>query len=389
MIQSQRILYYSVYILATLFGMQVIAHAETKLKNRSHMTITRIKTSTPTTATNTKAVTPTQGVKWHPGHYIMLYSNQSEPYYFNSVLNDLIKYPEFNGVVKQYFWNKLETQYGVYDFSEIQSDLANLAKINKRLVLRIQAESFNTYDKRVPYYLQSSEYQGGVYPINTGKGYNAAYYNTKVQDRFISLVQALGNTFDKNPNLEIVNLEESSPSRNEPDWNATYITDYINGMLRVAVATKKAFPSTNVIQFFNYPETSLALIANTALTNGIGLGGPDTLQHSSSLITGEYSYYPKVTNIIPIAMGVDYGNYDSSYGSSSMLDHPSIASIHQFAVSALKPNYMFWLRRTAESNGSNHWQDVLNYFNRYNWQADPTSGINVTCPKTVNPCKSN
>lgn len=375
--QSKRILFHSVFFLAMLFGMHVNTHAATS------------KLNSKTSATTMDTTTSTLGVKWHPGHYIMLYPNQSEPYYFNSVLSELTKYPEFKGVFKQYFWSKLEPQFGVYDFSEIQSDLANLAKINKRLVLRIQAESFITYDKRVPYYLQTSEYQGGVYPINTDKGYNVAYYNTKVQDRMIALVQALGKAFDKNPNLEIVNLEETSPSRNDSDWVNTYLTDYINGMLRVAIATKKAFPSTNVIQFANYPEISLPLIINTAQTYGIGIGGPDTKQHNSYLIAGEYSYYSQITNILPIAMAVDYDNYDSSYAGNSPMDHPSIASIHQFAVSSLKPNYMFWLRRTAESNGSNHWQDVLNYFNAYNWQANPNGGVNVTCPKTIAPCKSN
>lgn len=377
MTQSKRITQNSVFFVAMVFGMQVYAHAATTSFYGK------------TTTSSTTSTTSTLGVKWHPGHYIMLYSNQSEPYYFNSVLTDLTKHPEFKGVQKKYFWNKLEPQYGVYDFSEIKSDLANLAAINKRLVLRIQAESFITYEKLVPYYLQTSEYQGGVYPINTGKGYNVAYYNAKVQDRLIALVQALGKAFDKNPYLEIINLEETSPSRNESDWNATYLADYINGMLRVAVATKKAFPTTNVIQFANYPEISLPLVVSTAQTYGIGIGGPDVKQHNSYLIAGEYSYYPQVTNILPIAMAVDYSNYDSSYAGNSPLNHPSIASIHQFAVSTLKPNYMFWLRRTAESNGSNHWQDVLNYFNTYDWQSNPNGGINVTCPKTVAPCKLN
>ena len=58
-------------------------------------------------------------VKWHPGHYISLYPNQKEPYYFYSAMIDLRGNPGFKGVQKKYFWNKLEPSYGVYDFSEI------------------------------------------------------------------------------------------------------------------------------------------------------------------------------------------------------------------------------------------------------------------------------
>jgi hypothetical protein len=370
MLLSKRIFQPIIFMIAALFAMQTNAINTTK-----------------TTATTTTSTTR-PAVKWHPGHYIMLYSNQSEPYYFNSVLTDLTNHPKFQGVQKQYFWNKLEPQYGVYDFSEIQSDLANLAKINKRLILRIQAESFTTYDKRVPYYLQTSEYQGGVYMIDTGKGYNAAYYNTKVQIRMIALVQALGKAFDANPNLEMINLEETSPSKADSTWNATYLNDYINGMLNVAIAARKAFPTTVVDQFVNYPASQLPQIFNTALTYGIGVGGPDTKQNNTYLISGVYAYQPQVTNILPISMTVDYSNYESSYAGNSTLDYPSVASIHQFAGTALKSNYLVWLRRTAESNGSNYWGSVLKYIDTYNWQADPSGGINTKCPTAIAPCKS-
>ena len=161
--------------------------------------------------------TPSLATKWHPGHYILRYPKQKEPEYFYSVMLDLRATPVFRGVQKKYFWNKLEPQKGVYDFSEVKSDLANLARINKQLILTVQAQSFITSEKLVPEYLLADEYEGGVYPINTGRGFNVAYYNTPVQDRLIALVQALGREFDQHPNLEAINFEETSPSRNEPE----------------------------------------------------------------------------------------------------------------------------------------------------------------------------
>ena len=330
------------------------------------------------------------GIKWHPGHYIMLYPKQKEPNYFYSVMVDLRTNQAFRGVQKKYFWNRLEPQYGVYDFSEISNDLTNLARINKHLVLSLQAESFITSEKLVPDYLLTNEYEGGVYPIDTGKGYNVAYYNRKVQDRLIALIEALGREFDSNPNLEAVNFEETSPSRKEPEWHRSYIKNYIAGMLRVAESAKSAFPHTVIIQYVNYPDTSLPLIVPALIKSGIGMGGPDVYPNNNSLARGVYSYHSKVSGIIPIGMAVDYDDYQSSNGESNSLDKPSIESIHKFASNQLKPNYMFWLRRTKEpSNGSNYWQNVLDYFAHYDWELNPFGGLDSSCPTTFSSCMKN
>lgn len=327
--------------------------------------------------------------KWHPGHYILLYPKQKEPEYFYSVMRDLRAYPVFRGVQKKYFWNRLEPRYGVYDFSEIRSDLANLARIDKQLVLTLQAESFITSEKLVPDYLLGDEYEGGVYPINSGKGYNVAYYNAKVQERLVALVEALGREFDAHPNLEAINFEETSPSRQEPEWHRSHIENYIDGMLRVASAGKKAFPGTVVIQYVNYPESSLPRVVKALSSQGIGMGGPDTYQNNPHLARGVYSYYPKIAGLLPIGMAVDYHNYQSSVGGNAPLDRPSIASIHQFAQQALKPNYMFWLRRTGDAaSGSNYWQDVLDYFKSFDASLHPSGGLSTDCPRAIAPCAS-
>lgn len=356
--------------------------------------------SSPTGASVSQSATPSfvavadtkkvKSVKWNPGHYISLYPKQDEPYYFNSVLKDLKANPGFKGVQKKYFWNKLEPTRGAYDFSEIKKDLANLSVIKKRLVLVVQAESFITSEKLVPSYLLSHEYEGGVYPINSGKGFNVAYYNTKVQDRMVLLVEALGKEFNGHPYLEAVTFEETSPSRREPEWHKAYIKNYIAGMLKVAGAANKAFPNTVVIQYVNYPETSLPHIVGTLSSSGIGMGGPDTYRNNIHLAKGVYAYYKNASGIIPIGMGVDYHNYQSSVGGSGLIDKPSIASIHQFAVEKLKPNYMFWLRRTKElNNGTNYWQDVLNYFQSFNWESNPTGSLSDVCPSAFVSCNTN
>jgi hypothetical protein len=287
--------------------------------------------------------------------------------------------------MKKYFWDLLEPSYNVYDFSSIRNDLANLAAIGKQLVITIQAETFNTNDKRVPaYLLDPVVYDGGVYLIDTGTGYNLAYYNVNVQNRMIALINALAVEFDQHTNLEAINFEETSPSKVDPTWNNLYITDYINGMLRIAQAAKAAFLSTVIIQYVNYPESSLAHIISTLQASGIGMGGPDTYATNASLAAGIYSYHPALSGVLPIGMQVDYNDYESSTGGGGPVNLPSIASIHAFAVASLKPNYMFWLRRTYEAGtGYNFWQDVLNYFGAYNWATNPTGGMISTRPTSI------
>lgn len=328
--------------------------------------------------------------KWHPGHYILLYPGQKSPAYLNSVVRELRENPAFLGVQKKYLWKDLEPLYGVYDFSEIREDLASLGAINKQLVLTVQAESFLHGEVRVPSYLLNEAYEGGVYSINSGQGLNVAYYNANVQARMVALVQALGKEFDKSVNLEAVNFEETSPSRQEPEWHRAYFKKYISGMLRVAIEAKKAFPNTVVIQYVNYPETALPMIIQTLKDNQLGVGGPDVYENNPYLAKGIYSYYPQIAGLVPIGMSVDYHNYQSSFGMSGPIDNPSIESIHQFAMKKLKPNYMFWLRRTSSpSNKVEYWKSVLDYMKKYDGKNDVAGGLRTECPLVISPCMQN
>lgn len=325
--------------------------------------------------------------KWHPGHYVFVYARQSEPWYTRQLLQDLKAHPYFRGIMKQYFWKDLEPREGVYDFSKIANDLDQLSRINKRLIVRVEAESFNTGQQEVPDYLQSDRYDGGVYKLDTGNGYNAAYYNKHVQDRMIALLQAMGKAFDSNPHLEMISLEETSYGKYDNRWVAQHARQYLGGMMRVAVAAKQAFPTTQVTQFINWPTFALPQLFQISVQNHLGVGGPDVMQNATGLINGAYRYFPDLSGIAPIMFDVEYTDYDSSDGGRDN-DDPSIASIVKFAVSALHPNYMVWLRRTAEGNGSNHWLDVENQLNTYDWQSDPAGGMQTACPKDIAPCNT-
>lgn len=296
--------------------------------------------------------------------------------------------PAFQGIQKQYFWEKLEPTKGYYDFSQIKRDLAELKKYNKRLVISLQERSFITQVKHVPPYLVTSEYEGGVYPINNNNGFNAAYYNTNVQERLIKLVQAMGSQLDGYSNLEAINFEETAHSMSTAQWNRDISKRYYAGVVRLALAAEKAFPTTVVIQYVNYADSSLQSVFEDMMNNGVAVGGPDVYENNPYLATASYAYFPRVAGLIPIGMAVQYHNYQSSIGGSAPIDPPSIASIHKFAKNNLHANYMFWLRRDSTVPASNYYKKLTDYFKTLDWAKDPAGGLSTQCPYMFKRCAS-
>jgi hypothetical protein len=125
---------------------------------------------------------------------------------------------------------------------------------------------------------------------------------------------------------------------------------------------------------------------------GIGVGGPDVLVEDTGLINGSYPYIKDVANLAPIGMAVQYEDYSAKYHNGSY-DPPDITSLYQFSQSQLQSNYVFWLRRTAESataaNGyhvSNYYQELLDYMTTINWTNNPSGGLSTACPILIGTC---
>ena len=354
-------------------------------------------TTTPNTTTpntTTEPVVPIRYKKWNPGHYVLVYpqgseSNEQHQRYLNVVFSEIVNNPGFKGIQKQYYWNKLEPSKGYYDFSEIKRDLAELKKINKRLIVSLEERSFITQTKHVPSYLLTSEYEGGVYPINNNNGFNATYYNENVQDRLIKLVQEMGKQLDEYPNLEAINFEETAHSMSSSFWSRDLSRRYYAGVVKLALAAEKAFPTTVVIQYINYADSYLESIFETMLNAGVGVGGPDVYENNPGLAISSYSYFPRVAGLLPIGMAVQHHNYQSSIGGSAPISPPSIESIHKFAKDRLHASYMFWLRREGSNNVGNYYKNVIDYFKNIDWNADPAGGLNTQCPVMFNECLTN
>jgi hypothetical protein len=356
--------------------------ASSTLANASTVTVFSKSAATSTTTTTT------QGVKWHPGNYLLVYDTTTDSGMLN-IISTLD--PAFRGVQRNYSWKNIEPTEGQYNFTSIQNDLATASAYGKRLVIAIQTETFNQPGVTIaPTYLLNSKYGGGIY--TTRSGTNAAYFNTAVQDRLVALYQALGKSFDTSSNLEAITLPETAPSEPNSTWITTYLNNYTAGMTRIALAAKTAFPHTVVIQYINYPTSIIPTMVSTLKSSGVGVGGPDVLVADTGLINGSYPYIKGLANQVPVGIAAQYENY-SALMHGGAYSPPGANNLYMFARDQLQANYIFWLRRTAESataaNGyhaSNYYQNVRDYLAPMNWASDPAGGLNTTCPAMFKKC---
>ena len=89
--------------------------------------------------------------KYHPGHYIALGRGAAT----QAIMAASIK-PGVIGFMKRYTWRSLESAQGVYQFSELKSDLAWMAAHGLYLVAMIEDRTF-TPEKAGPAYLDKYE----------------------------------------------------------------------------------------------------------------------------------------------------------------------------------------------------------------------------------------
>jgi hypothetical protein len=383
MMLSSGVLRYSVFI--------AFMTSSTLASATSVMLFSKTPKKTTASAASSTTTQTIQGVKWHPGNYLLTYITTSDA----EMPNIIATLPQgFRGIQRRYTWKSLEPTQGQYNFTSIATDLTNLAKIGKKLVLQVSVKSHNDvqYGPVIPDYLLNSTYEGGAYITQTGT--NPTYWNASLQTRLIALFNALGSQFDLNTNLEAIVLnDETAPSVTNPTyWNPIYLDNYITGTTKVALAAKAAFPHTVVMQYINYPTSALPTLVSSLKNAGIGVGGPDVLTEDTGLINGSYPYIKGVANQVPIGMAVQYEDYSARYHGGPY-NPPGIPSLYQFSQQQLQTNYIFWLRRTAESasasndyHASNYYQDLLNYMSTITWTANPAGGLSTTCPSMLSAC---
>lgn len=289
--------------------------------------------------------------KFNPGFYMRVGRDN------NAVFNKIANNPNFVGVQKVYHWRNLEPSFGSYDFSEIIDDLNYAKSLGKRLVVQINDSAWNkTGAPKVPKYMWNDPIYGdsgngqyyGVFQrkVKMG-GWVPIYWNKNIQARTAALYAALGKQFDSEPYFEGIILGETSVGGNGvPGFSASAILAAFKAR---AVATKTAFPRSNVLHVINFAPFDLTAFADWLVTNQIGLSCPDIIMATTyvPLHTITYPLLLKYRNNVPIGPMVQWDNYERRFVDA--VSGQSVVQTSQamldFTVKRMDPQYMFWVNR--------------------------------------------
>jgi hypothetical protein len=311
----------------------------------------------------TKSAVVTSGaIKWNPGHYMasgtVLYAGGTIAK-VQAEMNDLNNQDAILGYRIWVTWGAVEPTQGNYDFSVIDAILAQLKtgyNKPKRLVIGMWLygqSAIGSSDYRVvPQYIQQNAIYGAS-PVAGKSGwwgqsaggastgmYAPALYYAPVMDRFIAMVQALGQHLDGDPNVEALYIQEDATIAQaasgfhpvDPNYSDTAWLTQIQRMLTAATA---AFPHTSVVMansWFDRPTSGVELEQWMA-ANRISTGSADTWGQSSlttfgtshlsdgiqtylgvSQYGGNVDLRPKMSAMVEVQSPDLVGNYFRSYG---------------------------------------------------------------------------
>ena len=226
---------------------------------------------------------PTAGRKYHPGNYIAMMRNQSS----QSLMTASVK-PGVVGMLKRYTWRKLEPSIGVYDFSEIKSDLAWANAYGMHLVVMIEDKTF-VLERPNPGYLDQYT------PLNRTGGYTMVRWAPYVVERMNALTKALGQ-FDSNAAFEGIALQETSLGFESATLNSFGYSPekYRDAYINMLSAAATSMPTSRVFWYMNFfvgNQSYIGSVAAAVASKGVVMGGPDVLPDNSALLTKSYPFY--------------------------------------------------------------------------------------------------
>lgn len=270
------------------------------------------------------------------------------------------KEPFFSGAQLKYSWKELEPEKDKYDFSEIEKDLAFLARNDKKLFIQLQDTTFDISRIFVPEYLRSDpKYSGGVniQYITDNKdriirqdGFAARRWDENVARRFHLLLKELGSRFDGR--IEGINLPETALGFG--DTGKLFPKGFSPGVYRDAIlaqmrALKDAFPKSIALQYANYMpgewlpfenEGYLESVYEFAANHNIAMGGPDIKIYKKSQMDHSYKFLKLHSGVIKTALAVQSGNYEEINPKTGK--QVTIEEINKFARDEIDLDYIFW-----------------------------------------------
>lgn len=270
----------------------------------------------------------------------------------------LLTNPRFEGAQIMYSWAQLEPSEGQYDFSIISDDYNYLKSKGKKLFIQLQDATFSTRWKGIPRYLLSEKYDGGaIYQRNDKgepEGWTAKRWNKNVQERFSSLLMALGEEFDGK--IEGINLQESAIGVSAEYDSSFTPSIYAESLKTNMRALKKAFPKSVTMQYANFMPGEwlpwedrgyLRSLYQYGEEIGVGLGAPDLMVRRKGQLNHAIAIMHENKFSVPLGIAIQDGNYIGQTNSDQLIEgrHNIVPMLHAFAKDFLKVQYMFWVNQ--------------------------------------------
>ena len=332
-------------------------------------------------------------VKWHPGHYYAIMDwGKNDPNYLTQVYFEILTTPALRGLKIRYTWTELEPEWGAYDFTSIDQRLTELAALGKRLIILLDTKTYNTSTFPIPDYVRKERFEWGSFAFSEYNntvpvGYSTKLWNPHVHDRLVELISQLGERYNAHPYFEGIGLTETSMGQPLKALSSIKVDNYYNNLLSLNQHLRQHFPNTMTFQNTNQPRLILEKFTDKLKKIGTALGSPDifiedpdlNLKDQPYTPDGVYSYYDKLSGIVPLSPSVMPQNYINTRHDGTGYE-PTVWELLTFARNNLKANYIFWTRVPE------HYEEVLQVLSWRKQTDDPAGGLNSTCPAAYTSC---
>lgn len=234
-----------------------------------------------------------------PQNYLYTSSGELETH------RSLLERQDIHGVQIVYSWKQLETAKDVYDFTDIERDLAQVNTLHKKLFIQIQDRFFDAKARNIPAYLQTPAYGGGLVAqtdnpgegIAPATGWVAMQWNPDVRERYQRLLTALAAKFDGK--IAGINLPETAIDIDMKSATNGFTCDnYFAATLDNIQFARKTFPHSHVVQYINFwpcewdnDHQYMSRLFAVAQQNHIGLGGPDIVPYKQAQMKNAYPFF--------------------------------------------------------------------------------------------------
>jgi hypothetical protein len=351
-------------------------------------------------------------VKWQPGIYVKPEEWQlANPSQLATIYNELSTTPGLKGIKLVLHWGDYEKKRGVYDFSAIDTYIAQLKKRGKYLMLAVAWKNFGGNDtveagrlipgdmrKTTGIYKpgQTEEHMTFQYlwadaPSGFASGYNLKLWDTTLISRLDEFLAALAEHLDADSTVvQIATLESAlgtpivpfgtgtpgTPSGTNFEASNAKLDSGRIKVVRLMRSNFKYTPTTSGLNFDRpFVKAAVALLENEK----IGLGSPNSNKQPGLITTGNppgvLTYYPVLSGKVSLTPEIQGEEYRATNGPGTTVDWPSSEYLYLRCRNDLKANYIVCQRNFPKGRpGTEGWEDMLKFIKNYPLIVNDTTG---------------